>query len=205
MNAVLVFKSKGVGEMKKWRLAFLTLLALNLAAVIAFFFYITTPADDYSAYGAVKRDQVEGNSLMVRTTKEDFEGIANTYIQKEMANSPIPLTLTVDEEVNLSTELVVFSQSLPILLKFDPFVQEDGNLLLKQQSVEIGMLNIPPESALKLLRDSVNLPDFMEVNPAQEEVLLKLTEIPLEDGISVRASSFNLKEDDIRLQVTIQP
>ncbi|MDN7241032.1 YpmS family protein [Planococcus sp. N028] len=191
--------------MKKWRLAFLGLLAFNIAAVIGFFFLITTPAEDYSAYEAVKRDQIEGNSLMVRTTKADFEGIANKYIQKEMANSPIPLTLTVDEEVNLSTELVVFSQGLPILLKFDPFVQEDGNLLLKQQSVEIGMLDIPPESALKLLRDSVALPDFMEVNPAREEVLLKLTDIPLENGISVRATSFDLEKDDIRLQVTIQP
>lgn len=191
--------------MKKWKLAFFGLLVLNIAVVIGFLFYVTTPANDFSAYGAVKRDQIEGNSLMVRTTKADFEGIANTYIQREMANQPIPLNLSIDEEVNLSTELNVFSQTLPILMKFQPFVQKDGNLLLKQQSVEIGMLDIPPESALKLLRDSVKLPTFMEVNPAREEILLKLTEIPLDNGISVQASSFDLEEDDIRLEVTIQP
>jgi uncharacterized protein YpmS len=83
-------------------------------------------------------------------------------------------------------------------------VQEDGNLLLVQKSVEVGMLDIPPESALKLLRDSVNLPKFMDVLPAEEQVLLKLTEIPLDGGISVQATSFNLEEDDIRLRVTIQ-
>lgn len=191
--------------MKKWKLAFFGLLVLNIVVVIGFLFYVTTPANDFSAYGAVKRDQIEGNSLMVRTTKADFEGIANTYIQREMANQPIPLKLSIEEEVNLSTELNVFSQTLPILMKFQPFVQKDGNLLLKQQSVEIGMLDIPPESALKLLRDSVKLPDFMEVNPAREEILLKLTDIPLDNGISVQASSFDLEEDDIRLEVTIQP
>lgn len=191
--------------MKKWKLAFFGLLVLNIVVVIGFLFYVTTPANDFSAYGAVKRDQIEGNSLMVRTTKADFEGIANTYIQREMANQPIPLKLSIDKEVNLSTELNVFSQTLPILMKFQPFVQKDGNLLLKQQSVEIGMLDIPPESALKLLRDSVKLPDFMEVNPAREEILLKLTDIPLDNGISVQASSFDLEEDDIRLEVTIQP
>ncbi|MGI2326981.1 YpmS family protein [Planococcus sp. YIM B11945] len=191
--------------MKKWRLAFFALLAVNLLALIGFFFYVTTPANSYSVFGAGQRDQIEGNSLTVRTTKEDFEGIANTYIQREMADQPIPLTLSIDEEVNLSTQLTVFSQTLPILLKFDPFVQEDGNLLLKQQSVEIGMLAIPPESALKLLRDSVKLPEFMEVRPAQEEILLRLTDIPLEEGIFVRAESFNLKENDIRLEVIIQP
>lgn len=191
--------------MKKWKLAFFGLLVLNIVVVIGFLFYVTTPANDFSAYGAVKRDQIEGNSLMVRTTKADFEGIANTYIQREMASQPIPLKLSIDKEVNLSTELNVFSQTLPILMKFQPFVQKDGNLLLKQQSVEIGMLDIPPESALKLLRDSVKLPDFMEVNPAREEILLKLTDIPLDNGISVQASSFDLEEDDIRLEVTIQP
>ncbi|WP_255473367.1 YpmS family protein [Planomicrobium sp. CPCC 101110] len=191
--------------MKKWQIAFFALLAINIVAIVGFFLYVTTPATDYSAFEAVKRDQIEGNSLMVRTTKADFEGIANTYIRKEMADSPVPLTLTLNGEVNLSTELVVFSQALPILMKFEPHVQEDGNLLLEQRSVEIGMLDIPPESALKLLRDSVELPDFMEVNPGEKQVLLKLTEIPLEDGISVRASSFDLEEDDIRLEVTVRP
>jgi uncharacterized protein YpmS len=191
--------------MKKWRLAFFALLAVNVLALIGFFFYVTTPASNYSVLGAVQRNQIKGNSLTVRTTKKDFEGIANTYIRREMADQPIPLTLSIDETVNLSTELTVFSQTLPILLEFDPFVQKDGNLLLKQRSVEIGMLAIPPESALKLLRDSVEVPDFMEVRPKQEEILLRLTDIPLEDGIFVRAESFNLEEDDIRLEVIIQP
>ena len=122
-----------------------------------------------------------------------------------MKDQPIPLALSVNDDVSLSTELTIFSVTLPILMKFEPLVQEDGNLLLEQKSVEVGMLDIPPESALKLLRDSVELPDFMEVMPAEEEVLLKLTEIPLDDGISVRAASFNLQEDDIRLLVTIEP
>src|SRR5690606_37163769 len=116
----------------------------------------------------------------VRTSKADFEGIANSYIRDAMKDQPIPLTLSVTDDVSLSTELDVFSVSLPILLKFEPHVQEDGNLLLEQKSVNVGMLDIPPESALKLLRDSVALPEFMEVNPASEEILLRLTDIPLD-------------------------
>jgi uncharacterized protein YpmS len=190
--------------MGKWRLAFFVLLILNVVAVIGFVLLVTTPSSDYRSYEAGTRPAVEGNSITVRTTKADFEGIANTYIRQAMANQPIPLTLTVDDDVSLSTQLTVFSVDLPILLKFDPYVQEDGNLLLEQKSVEVGMLDIPPESALKLLRDSVDLPEFMEVHPAEEEVLLRLTDIPLDDGISVRATAFNLEENDIRLEVTFQ-
>ncbi|WP_440106169.1 YpmS family protein [Planococcus halotolerans] len=189
--------------MKIWRTAFIVLLAVNILALIAFVFYITIPAKDYISYEAEKRAFAEGNTLTVRTSKADFEGIANTYIQDAIKDQPIPLTLAVNDDVSLSTELQVFSMTLPILLKFEPYVQDDGNLLLEQKSVNVGMLNIPPESALKLLRDSVTLPEFMEVDPGSEEILLRLTDIPLDDGISVRAESFNLEEDDIRLRVTI--
>ena len=190
--------------MKIWRSAFLVLLTVNILAIIAFFLLITTPAEKHSLANADAAKAISGNSVVVNVTKDDFEGIANTYIQEAMADQPIPLSLSVDDDVSLSTELEVFSVTLPILLSFEPAVQEDGNLLLEQKSVEVGMLDIPPESALKLLRDSVELPEFMEVEPSEESVLLKLTEIPLDDGISVRATSFNLEEDDIRLRVTIQ-
>lgn len=191
--------------MKIWRSAFLVLLTVNILAIIAFFLLITTPAEKHSlADSNAAPKALSGNSVIVNVTKEDFEGIANTYIQQEMADQPIPLSLAVDDDVSLSTELEIFSVALPILLRFEPSVQEDGNLLLQQKSVEVGMLDIPPESALKLLRDSVELPDFMEVEPSEESVLLKLTDIPLDGGIAVRATSFNLEEDDIRLRVTIQ-
>ncbi|MGB6407522.1 MAG: YpmS family protein [Planococcus donghaensis] len=191
--------------MRKWRLAFFALLALNALALVGAVLYVTTPPKDYTSYQALENRPAAGNTVVVNTTKADFEGIANTYIQKAMKDQPIPLALSVTDDVSISTELTVFSVTLPILMKFEPLVQEDGNLLLEQKSVEVGMLDIPPESALKLLRDSVDLPDFMEVMPKDEEVVLKLTEIPLDDGISVRAASFNLKDDDIRLLVTIEP
>ncbi|ANU17285.1 hypothetical protein BBI11_09745 [Planococcus maritimus] len=191
--------------MKKWRLAFFVLVVLNLLAIIGLLLFITTPSDDFKAYQAESSPPSEGNTVVVNTTKADFEGIANTYIADAMEGQPIPLRLSVTDNVSLSTELTVFGVTLPILLTFDPVVLPDGNLLLEQRSVEVGQLDIPPESALKLLRDSVDLPEFMEVMPKDEEVLLSLTDIPINGGVSVRATSFDLEEDDIRLLVTIQP
>ena len=191
--------------MKKWRLAFFVLVVLNLLAIIGLLLFITTPSDDFKAYQAESSPPSEGNTVVVNTTKANFEGIANTYIADAMEGQPIPLRLSVTDNVSLSTELTVFGVTLPILLTFDPVVLPDGNLLLEQRSVEVGQLDIPPESALKLLRDSVDLPEFMEVMPKDEEVLLSLTDIPINGGVSVRATSFDLEEDDIRLLVTIQP
>ena len=54
----------------------------------------------------------------MKATKEDFEGIANTYIRKAMKNEPIPVTMEVDEDIILSSELTVFSYTLPSYYAF---------------------------------------------------------------------------------------
>lgn len=187
-----------------WRTAFFVLFGFVILAAALLIFAAVTPSDDFVSYETSAKSTVTGNSLIIRTTKEDFEGIANTFIQQEMGDQRIPLTLSVEEDVSLSTELQVFSVTLPILLKFEPVVQPDGGLLLEQKSVEVGMLNIPPEQALKLLEDSVDLPEFMEVSTAEEEVLLQLPAIPLENGMTVEALKFDLDENDIRLRVTVR-
>ena len=38
--------------------------------------------------------------LTVRATKEDFEGIANTYIRKAMKGEPLPVTMEVEDDVS---------------------------------------------------------------------------------------------------------
>ncbi|WP_088006291.1 YpmS family protein [Indiicoccus explosivorum] len=190
--------------MNRWKIAFFTLFSAVIAGLLLLVFAAVSPSDDFVSYESGAKATADGNSLVIRTTKEDFEGIANTLIRKEMGNQKFPLTLSVDDDVSLSTELDVFSVTLPILLTFEPVVQPDGSLLLEQKSVKVGMLDIPPSQALKLLEDSVDLPEFMEVRTGDEEILLQLPEIPLESGMTVEAMKFNLQENDIRLRVTIQ-
>lgn len=190
--------------MNNWRMAFFLLLGMTLLAIIGLILYVAIPSNDYVSYEAAEAIPPRGNTVMVATTKADFEDIANSFIRQEMEDQPLPVVLSVEDDVRLSTSLPVFSANLPVLLRFEPLVQPDGNLLLEQKSVEIGNLNLPPEQALKLLRDSVELPAFMEVMPAEEEILLKLTEIPVGSGLTVRAAAFDLEEDNIQLNVTIQ-
>ena len=123
----------------------------------------------------------------MRATKEDFEGIANTYIRKAMKGEPLPVTNEVDEDIVLESELTVFAFTFPVIMHFDPIVREDGNLILKQSSVEIGKANIPPSTVLKILKDSVNLPPWMIVRPKEEELFIDLSAIPVSGNLRVKA------------------
>lgn len=165
------------------------------------FLWISTPSEKTILPEPVAASN--GSILTVKTTKENFEGIANTYIMDAIKTKPLPVTLNVEDQIFLTTELTIFSVKLPVIMKFDPIVEPNGNLKLVQQGVEVGRLEIPPESVLKLLKDSVSLPNWMIVRPKEKDVYIDLSRIPMQSNVEVRAKKVNLKEDEIILEILI--
>lgn len=187
--------------MNFWKIAFFSLAGLITAALVALILLIggtssspPLPSPHDSAKASYK--------LELNTTKENFEGIANTYIRKAVKGA-LPVELEMHDDVLLTSELTVFSYTLPLAMHFDPVVQEDGNLILKQSSMELGHLNIPPSTVLKLLKSSVELPSWMIVRPKEEEIYIDLEDLPISGDVQVKAKEVNLAEDEIILEVLI--
>ena len=188
--------------MNRWKIGFFVLAGLVAAAVAAIIVLIGVPPNR-SHFLKWKYRTASDHVLTVRATKEDFEGIANTYIRKAVKGEPLPVTMKVDDDVVLFSEMTVFSFTLPVIMHFDPIVREDGNLILKQSSMEIGQLNIPPSTVLKILKDSVKLPPWMIVRPKEEELFIDLSAIPVSGDLQVKAKTFNLADDEIILEIII--
>ena len=188
--------------MNPWKIGFFTLAGIVIAAIVTLVLFIGSTGESEPLPEA-KQIESPTNFLTVHSTKEDLQGIANTYIRKAMKGEPLPVTMEVQDEVILLSEMTVFSYTLPVRMHFDPVVQEDGNLILKQSSMEIGQLNVPPSTVLKILRDSVALPPWMIVRPAEEELFIDLSRVPVSGNLQVKAKTFNLAEDEIILEIMI--
>ncbi|MFC5587622.1 YpmS family protein [Sporosarcina soli] len=188
--------------MNRWKIGFFLLAGLIVAVVAYVLFLIGSPGDS-EPLPEVKMDNTSDHVLTVKVAKEDFEGIANTYIGKAVKGEPLPVTMVVRDDVVLLSEMMVFSLKLPVIMHFDPLVGEDGNLILKLSSMEIGQLKIQPSTVLTILRDSVKLPPWMIVRPKEEEVFVDLTQVPLSGNLKVRAKTFNLADDEIILEIII--
>ncbi|WP_040228571.1 YpmS family protein [Bhargavaea cecembensis] len=188
--------------MNKWKIAFFLLAALIITAVIGLAIWITRPAPsaDIPAAEAMTK---EADRLTVTATKEDLQGIANTYIAKAIGSNKIPIDLFIEDDVLLTSELTVFAVRLPVIMHFEPSVLEDGNLILKQKSVEVGNLNIPPSTVLKLMGDTVALPSWMIVRPKEEELFIDLSRLPVSGDVKVRATKIDLPGNDIELEIMI--
>lgn len=187
--------------MNKWKIAFFVLVVALILGAVWLVNMISTESESYEL--AERAAATSGGELRVQTTKSDFEALANKYIQEAVENQPIPLELTVDNQIALVSELTVFTLTIPVQMYFDPIVQEDGNIQLKQDKVDIGQLSIPPEQVLKLLRDSINLPTWMVVSPADESVFIDLGGLPIDGDFDIRAEKIDLENDEIILSVTV--
>lgn len=188
--------------MNPWKVSFFLLAGLVLAGVV-YLFSVMAAVSDSDPLPTTKPNTEMYNALTVRTTKSDFEGIANTYIYRAMDKDAMAIDLAIEDEVVISSELEVFSYRLPVKMYFNPIVLEDGNLMLKQSSLEIGKLNLPPSTVLKVLKDSEQLPPWMVVRPKEEEIFINLNDLPISGDIKVKAKEIDLEQDDILLEIFI--
>ena len=188
--------------MNIWKIAFFVLAGLIASAVIALVIFLECPGDS-DPLPPMDQYAPKGSVLSVKATRNDLQALANNYIRKAMKGEKLPVTMQIKNDVSLHSELTAFGITFPLIMHFDPVVLEDGNLMLKQTSMEIADLNLPPSTVLSVLRDSVKLPPWMIVRPKEEEIFIHLSELEIAGDLQVRAKSVDLVNDNIELEVTI--
>src|SRR5699024_1622137 len=85
----------------------------------------------------------EGSEFFVRTTKSNLNELVNAYLNKLLRNTEHRYYVILDEDVQLFGELPVFSSTVPLFINFEPLVQKNGDIVLKQKSISVGLLELP--------------------------------------------------------------
>lgn len=190
--------------MNKWKVSFFTLLLVIVIAVVAVIVLVFSGNTDM-AKPTPKNN--EGNRVAVTTTPAEFESMANSLIEDAMDGSALQAQLVINEDVKLKSNVTVLGVTVPITLDFDPEIDESGNLLLHQKNVTVGMLDLPAETALKLVRDSGQLPEWLTIQPSEKTAYIDLTSIDLPIGsmgeANMEAKSFDLENKKIVLDIII--
>ena len=185
--------------MNKWKIAFLLLAGALLFTVAGLFYFVTA---DVKQADITDPLPLEGNVLSVETTAKEFESIAKQYLGAAMNQAPLPVELVVDDKIYLYSTLTIFNVDVPIQMDFHPVVN-NGNIVLEQEAVHVGKINIQPKAVLKLIKDAVNFPTWITVRPNDEEIFVDLSRINNASGSRVRAKEIDLANDKIELEVVI--
>lgn len=189
--------------MNKWKVAFFALAGTLLFAILLVLYLATKPVEEVNLTKSSESETTKGNVLIVQTTKKEFESISKKYLKDAAKGSPLPLDFTIGNDIQLKSKISVFYTEIPITMNFDPIVDEKGNIILKQTEMNVGLLNIQPETTMKIMRDSVNFPSWITVNPNKAEIYVDLSRVNIASGSRIRAKELDLPKDKILMEIIV--
>lgn len=187
-------------KINPWKVAFLALIGI-LAGIILFIGIRATQTrePDLDASKSVTRS---GNPVLtVQSNKQQINELIDFYLQDFQKDSEVTYDFYLENEAMLTGHFKILGHPIQFNLYFDPYVMDDGNVQLKAKSLSIGTLGLPIKDILEFVQRDYNLPGWVEVNPEEKYILLKLDHFQMQNGLFIRADKINLIDDDIRVSI----
>lgn len=185
--------------MKKWKTLFIALLGINVLGAILIIAFIFQPVDKANP---TPSEKVEGDAeLTILAKKADLNVLIDKYLKKEFKNQPLNYKITLTDVVRVDGTIQVFGDDINIRMTFDPIVQKNGDIVLEQQSLSVGKLQLPVRTVLRYVNNNFALPEWVTIDPKNESVYVALQQMKLESDFAVKVQKFDLKNDDIRVRL----
>jgi len=188
----------------QWKRLFYLLLAINGAVLVAFFIFFTLLFSSPTEEGRIPNKARNENDVyfQVKTNKQDLNRVINHYLEEELSGK-FDYELILTDEVELYGTLPVFSSEVGMKLTFEPHPLENGDIELEQKTMSIGRLSLPVTMVLKFIQNSYQVPDWVIIQPDEENIYISLQNMKLKSDLDVRVNEFNLKKDDISFSLGV--
>jgi uncharacterized protein YpmS len=185
-------------EQRKWKQWFIALLSLNIILFLLFLIFIFWPVSEVDYPDPSAKPNSESSEFVVRTTKENLNELVNAYIDQLLEGTNHRYRVELGEDVHLIGELPVFSSTVPLSVHLEPFVQENGDIILKQRSISIGLLALPNQKIMEYIKKYLPMPEWVIVNPKKEEIYLAVTDIKLKSNFQIEVEHIDLEANTIK-------
>ncbi|MGR9048341.1 YpmS family protein [Halobacillus faecis] len=186
----------------KWRTSFWLLALINVGVVIWLVALVFLP----SSYTIVNVDQEKESpdaEFTIVSTKENMEQLANEYLSELSTQTVFDYSITLDRNVTLSGNIKAFDQVIPINVELHPEVQENGDLVLRQEKISLGKLPLPNKKVLEFVKDNYNLPEWVIVNPNEENIYVAVTQMDTASNFNVKVDRFNLNSNQLAFKIAV--
>jgi len=187
-----------------WRKRFFVLCIINVVILISLLIYLYSPIPEKDLQLSGKEYTTENSSeFVIRTTKQNLNNLVNAYLDKLLLGTNHQYSVNLDDDVQLFGELPVFSTTVPLLIHLEPIVQENGDIALKQKSISIGQLQLPNRKIMQYVDKYLPMPEWVIVNPKEEEIYVKVTEMEIRSNFKVQVEQFDLEANNISFKINV--
>ncbi|NMH72998.1 YpmS family protein [Bacillus sp. RO2] len=190
-----------VKKVINWKTAFLSLLVINIIiAGVAIFLVLLPKHSKFNLPG--KDDDRKRVAFTIQSDKENLNELIRYYLEKE-TRRPLNYEVVLTDRVELRGEMTVFERNIPLTMTFMPEIQENGDVVLKQDSMSIGRLQVPVSMVLKYVGDNYPLPSWVTIIPNEQSIYVALQELELQSDTKVKFTKFDLERDDIEFKLLV--
>jgi len=188
-----------------WKRYFFTLIIFNIIFFLIIFGLIFYPIPNADIPQPDKGTYLEDESseFIVRTTKKNLNELINAYLSKLLRNTEHRYYVLLDDDVQLLGELPVFSNTVPLFINFEPIVQKNGDIILKQKSISVGLLELPNKKIMEYVGKYLPMPEWVTVNAKEEEIYVSITEMDIKSNFKVRIEQFDLEANQIAIKLNV--
>ncbi|WP_050615310.1 YpmS family protein [Bacillus testis] len=186
-----------------WKISFFALAGIIALAFLILFIKIGIPKDQPLPVAESTKTSQEASSINIKADKDTLNKLIANYIRKESDPEAFKYQVILNKTIEFYTEIPVFTKDLQLKMTFKPVPLDNGNLVLKERSMELGNMNLPASYVLNFIDKQKSLPEWLMINPKKEEIYVNLHDIDLFDGAILKVDTFNLKEDDISFKLVV--
>lgn len=186
-----------------WKRLFYILLTVNVAVVIVLLALIFWPVPEKDLPKQTETAEQRSSEFVIRTTKENLNELMNAYLSEWLKNTDHQYRVSLEDDVHLIGELPVFSSTVPLSVHLEPIVQENGDVVLKQKSISLGLLELPNKKIMEYIDKYLPMPDWVIVNPSEEEVYVAVTEMDIRSNFEVAIEHIDLEVNNLALKIKV--
>ena len=189
-------------ERNLWKILFFTLLGIVFAVLVTIFVLIGIPSEVPLPENSAVEERYP--VLEVTSSKESLNEIIEQVIQKQKTDYSLDFSMVLTDSVELYTVIPVFNREIQLKMTFEPVTLDNGDIILKQETMKLGQMRLPVSYILNFINKQANLPEWMMINPENEQIYIALSEVELQGNLKLKANRMNLAEDDISFHVVFE-
>ncbi|MCO7179695.1 YpmS family protein [Lactococcus formosensis] len=187
-----------------WKWLFLALLSINLGT-FAFISSRVFNIRDQQSLGQVSKPTETTEVAKITTDRNQLNQLINTYLQDFQTSEMSYKFYLSNSQAVLEASYQLFGQKIPLYIYFEPLALNDGSVALQVKNVSAGTLNLPTSAVLAYVKSSIKLPNFVEVLPTKDQVILHLPQLALADNLYLKANQLDLVSGNFTFNLMIQP
>lgn len=184
-----------------WKILFFGLLGLVCGIVLLFAFRIISHREPDLVIGETRAELNDEPVFQVSLTKSQTNDLINFFLDDFQKDSELKYYFRLENKALLTGTYNLLGYDIDFYVYFEPYVLENGDLQLIAKSLSIGTLSLPTSELLKYVEKNLPIPEWVEVDPENEKILLHLNEYSLNNGMSVKVEELNLVDDKILINV----